>query len=249
MRPKRGGQRHAQGLRHRPVPDAGGANAGPHLVRFSPRASPVSEGEIGTPITPDALGNWNFMPGISAAEAARDAQAQGFGPCRAAASGMITATGSPMAPKGATDHLSRRQRLSALEHDDRRRNRRRSESCDRAKDRAGHRELERTHPALGDRSGICIPFAADAWDLFLAAAARNQDAWKLSARNTNRAPGQPAPSRPAKALDPATVGPDETAADPGPSRRPGRRRGRPSGGLFEIAMTLLLKNKLHLEPE
>ena len=44
------------------------------------QASPVSEGEIGTPITPDDLGNWNFMPGISAAEAARDAQAQGFGP-------------------------------------------------------------------------------------------------------------------------------------------------------------------------
>ena len=42
------------------------------------QASPVSEGEIGTPITPDSLGNWNFMPGITASEAARDAQAQGF---------------------------------------------------------------------------------------------------------------------------------------------------------------------------
>jgi hypothetical protein len=44
------------------------------------QSSPVSEGPIGTPITPSDLGNWSFMPRISAAEAARDAQAQGFGP-------------------------------------------------------------------------------------------------------------------------------------------------------------------------
>jgi hypothetical protein len=43
------------------------------------QSSPVSEGPIGTPITPSDIGNWNFMPTISASEAARDAQAQGFG--------------------------------------------------------------------------------------------------------------------------------------------------------------------------
>jgi hypothetical protein len=44
------------------------------------QASPVSEGPMGTPITPSNLGSWNFMPTISASEAARDARAQGFGP-------------------------------------------------------------------------------------------------------------------------------------------------------------------------
>ena len=44
------------------------------------QASPVSEGPMGTAITPSDLGAWNFAPSISAAEAARDAQAQGFGP-------------------------------------------------------------------------------------------------------------------------------------------------------------------------
>ena len=31
------------------------------------------------PITPQQLGNWNFSPGISQAEAEDDARAQGFG--------------------------------------------------------------------------------------------------------------------------------------------------------------------------
>jgi hypothetical protein len=42
------------------------------------QANPVSMGAIGTPITPSDLGNWSFMPMISAAEAVQDAQAQGF---------------------------------------------------------------------------------------------------------------------------------------------------------------------------
>ena len=42
------------------------------------QASPVSEGPLGTPITPSTLGSWDFLPGISADEAARDAQEQGF---------------------------------------------------------------------------------------------------------------------------------------------------------------------------
>jgi hypothetical protein len=44
------------------------------------QASPVSAGPLGTPITPSDLGDWNFLPTISAAEAARDAREQGFGP-------------------------------------------------------------------------------------------------------------------------------------------------------------------------
>jgi hypothetical protein len=44
------------------------------------QASPVSVGPMGTPITPSDLGGWSFTPTISAAEAARDAQEQGFGP-------------------------------------------------------------------------------------------------------------------------------------------------------------------------
>ena len=42
------------------------------------QASPVSEGPIGTPITPSQLGGWNFSPGINKAEAAEDAREQGF---------------------------------------------------------------------------------------------------------------------------------------------------------------------------
>lgn len=44
------------------------------------QASPVSVGPLGTAITPSDLGGWSFTPAISAAQAARDAEAQGFGP-------------------------------------------------------------------------------------------------------------------------------------------------------------------------
>jgi len=44
------------------------------------QADPVSVGPMGTAITPSDLGGWNFTPAISAAQAARDAKAQGFGP-------------------------------------------------------------------------------------------------------------------------------------------------------------------------
>ena len=43
------------------------------------QANTVSAGPIGTPITPSDLGNWRFAPTISAGEAARDAEEQGFG--------------------------------------------------------------------------------------------------------------------------------------------------------------------------
>jgi hypothetical protein len=42
------------------------------------QSSPMSEGPMGTPITPSDIGSWRFDPAISAEEAAADARAQGF---------------------------------------------------------------------------------------------------------------------------------------------------------------------------
>lgn len=42
------------------------------------QASPVDSGPMGTPMTPPQIGGWVLQPGISKAEAAQDARAQGF---------------------------------------------------------------------------------------------------------------------------------------------------------------------------
>jgi hypothetical protein len=43
------------------------------------QATPDASGPMGTPITPPQVGNWEFDPGISRAQAEDAASAQGFG--------------------------------------------------------------------------------------------------------------------------------------------------------------------------
>lgn len=48
----------------------------------SAQQSPMSTGPVGTPITPQQLGNWGFSTELSQSEAQYDARAQGFVPER-----------------------------------------------------------------------------------------------------------------------------------------------------------------------
>ena len=42
------------------------------------QASPMNEGPLGTPMTPQQIGTWFAKPGMSEPEAAYDARAQGY---------------------------------------------------------------------------------------------------------------------------------------------------------------------------
>lgn len=53
-----------------------------HCHKACAQASPMNEGPLGTPVTPQQIGTWMAPPGLTQSEAAYDAGLQGYAQAR-----------------------------------------------------------------------------------------------------------------------------------------------------------------------